>query len=93
MTGPEHYTEAERLLTAAAEGARATGRTMADTGKSLADRRADTATGAQAVGLLVSQAQAHATLALAAATAYPAIKDYTGDELGAESRGWAAVTA
>lgn len=37
-------------------------------------------------------AQVHATLALAAATAYPAVKDYYGDE-GRESRGWALVTS
>jgi len=38
-------------------------------------------------------AQVHATLALAAATAYPAVVTYTGDERGEESRGWAQVTA
>jgi hypothetical protein len=37
-------------------------------------------------------AQVHATLALVAATAYQAVKDYYGDE-GRESRGWALVTS
>ncbi len=39
----------------------------------------------------LAAAQVHATLALAAATAYPAVKDYTGDENGSVSRGWAGV--
>lgn len=43
--------------------------------------------------LIVATAQVHATLALAAATAYPAIVAYTGDEYGHEGRGWANVTA
>lgn len=42
---------------------------------------------------LLDAAQVHATLALAAATAYPAIYRYTGDETGSEARGWAQVTA
>lgn len=60
MSGPEHYKEAERLLTL---------------GMPEAERRA----------------QVHATLALAAATAYPALLDYDGGEGGA-SREWAGVT-
>jgi hypothetical protein len=40
---------------------------------------------------LAAKAQVHASLALAAATAYPAVKDYTGDEDGSVSRGWAGV--
>jgi hypothetical protein len=39
----------------------------------------------------IAAAQVHATLALAAATAYPAAKDYTGDEDGSLSRGWTSV--
>lgn len=39
----------------------------------------------------VKAAQVHATLALAAATAYPAVKDYSGDEDGSVSRGWNSV--
>ena len=43
---------------------------------------------------IIAIAQVHATLALAAATAYPAVKDYYGDEPAtwAESRGWAGAT-
>lgn len=37
-------------------------------------------------------AQAHATLALAAATAYPAIKDWIGDE-ATDGSGWDRVTS
>ena len=40
---------------------------------------------------VVAEAQVHATLALAAATAYPAVHAYTGDEDGSVSRGWAGV--
>jgi hypothetical protein len=40
---------------------------------------------------LIAAAQVHATLALAAATAYKAVVDYTGDEDGSVSRGWADV--
>lgn len=39
----------------------------------------------------IARAQVHATLALAAATAYPAVKDWDGDEAG-RSGGWAEVT-
>lgn len=38
-------------------------------------------------------AQVHATLALAAATAYPAVRDYWGDEDTATPREWAGVAA
>lgn len=48
--------------------------------------------GAEAARQQLAMAQAHATLALAAATAFPAVVAYTGDELGHESRGWAQVT-
>lgn len=41
---------------------------------------------------LIAAAQVHATLALAAAGAYPAIKDYLGDESG-DGRRWSKVTA
>lgn len=40
--------------------------------------------------LLVALAQVHATLAQAAATAYPAVRDYYGDETTA-TRSWAEV--
>jgi hypothetical protein len=41
---------------------------------------------------LLTEAQVHATLALAAATAYPAMRDYVDDD-GAESRAWAQATS
>ena len=40
----------------------------------------------------IAQAQAHAALALAAATAYPAVRDYMGDE-ATEPGAWTRVTA
>ena len=40
----------------------------------------------------IAMAQVHATLALAAATAYPAVKDYFGDE-ATDSREWTAATS
>lgn len=42
--------------------------------------------------ILLLKAKVHATLALAAASAYPALKDYYGDEAH-EDRAWAQVTA
>lgn len=44
------------------------------------------------MGFLLDRAQVHATLALAAATAYPAIKDWCGDEAN-DSMDWSKVTA
>ena len=41
---------------------------------------------------VIAAAQVHATLALAAATAYPAIRDYCGDDTN-ESREWAGATS
>ena len=41
---------------------------------------------------VIAAAQVHATLALAAATAYPAIRDYCGDE-ATEPRDWAGATS
>jgi hypothetical protein len=42
----------------------------------------------------VAAAQVHATLALAAATAYPAVRDYWGiDEAAADGREWAGVAS
>jgi len=40
----------------------------------------------------LAAAQVHATLALAAATAYPAVRDYYGPE-GDTDRGWAGVAS
>ena len=41
----------------------------------------------------LAAAQVHATLALAAATAYPAVRDYWGDEDLDTPREWAGVAA
>jgi hypothetical protein len=80
VNGPEHYREAERLLVQAAAVPAA------------ASARGDSLVTAQTGhAMLAAEAQVHATLALAAATAYPAVKDYTGDEDGSVSRGWAGV--
>ena len=40
---------------------------------------------------IATRAGAHATLALAAATAVPAANAYDGDEDGSRSRGWSGV--
>jgi hypothetical protein len=40
----------------------------------------------------LAAAQVHATLALAAATAYPAVRDYWGDE-AEDGREWAVVAS
>lgn len=42
--------------------------------------------------LQIAEAQVHATLALAAATAYPAIRDYCGDE-ASDGGYWTRVTS
>ena len=42
--------------------------------------------------LQLTAAQVHATLALAAATAYPAVRDYYGED-GDTDRGWAGVAS
>ena len=39
---------------------------------------------------ILTEAQGHATLALAAATAYPAIREHLGDENNITARSWAA---
>ena len=42
----------------------------------------------------LAAAQVHTTLALAAATAYPAVRDYWGiDEAAADGREWAGVAS
>lgn len=80
MKGPEHYREAERLIGGL---------------KELAEHAEQVQPSGEAYAAAVSQilatAQVHATLALAAAIAYPAVKDYTGDEDGSVSRSWADV--
>lgn len=64
MTGPEHYAEAERLLQAVATDGKAL-LAAANDGK----RSADITSATAVVNNLVAVAQAHATLALAWATA------------------------
>lgn len=63
MTGPEHFQEAERLITLALE-------------QRLDERTDDVAPRSR---LTMAQAQVHATLALAAATAEPIAQSYDGD--------------
>lgn len=58
MNGPEHYREAERLLTLLADPSKIPGLTSTNL-----------ATGRGVLDLIGMQAQTHATLALAAATA------------------------
>lgn len=83
MNGPEHYREAERLLAnAQAEIKRAVA--MKDARR--IDAACDLADGAARI------AQVHATLALAAATAYPAIRDWLGDE-ARDGVDWSRITA
>lgn len=77
MTGPQHYQTAEELMYRLPDDYDA----------------AESVEGTSQSILTLQRAQVHATLALAAATAYPAIKDYSGDEDGRESRGWAGVTS
>lgn len=66
MTGPEHYDEAERLI---AESHRAA--ESPNYGAAHADRL-------RAADRIVAQAQVHATLALAAATAHQLPEGYGG---------------
>lgn len=63
MTGPEHYAEAERLLTAVGDALR-----DADSESSPAVRQARLAATSVAITGIVTAAQVHATLAHAAAT-------------------------
>lgn len=76
MTGPEHYREAERLL---ASYNRPVVLKWSD--KQVAD----------AAKINLAEAQVHATLALAAATAHPAIEGYVGSN--DDARAWTNVTA
>ncbi len=66
MTGPEHYREAERLLNLAADGDEVYGATDAEDSRVRSDAR--------------ELAQAHAALALAAATALQAALPLVGDD-------------
>lgn len=72
MTGPEHYREAERLISEAVSWDPAEHRARAD-------------------AVVITVAQVHATLALAAATAAHQATIYDGDEGYSRSRGWATV--
>jgi hypothetical protein len=75
MTGAEHYREAERLLTAA--------------NRKLAPQNREYVNGREARAELRAEAQVHATLALAAATALaPAAKGFSD----AGRKEWEAAT-
>lgn len=75
MTGPEHYRQAERLLSSAAELELAGASIVANGPGSLADNARDRAYGRAA--RTTAAAQAHATLALATA-AYDGLADNGG---------------
>ena len=80
MNGPEHYREAERLLA-----------NLADAHDRIAHLDLSGAGFVAIRGQVIAEAQVHATLALAAATAVPAASAYDGDEDHSRSRGWAGV--
>ncbi|WP_161962360.1 hypothetical protein [Nocardioides speluncae] len=85
MNGPEHYREAERLLALAVA--------ELDQFKAGVPHPTDVSRAcSQRAAAVAAVADVHATLALAAATAYPAVKDYCGDESN-DSRNWAGVTS
>jgi hypothetical protein len=85
MTGPDHYCEAERLLAAAFQRHSEIDGRLATYEQAMGDRAA--------IASAIALAQAHATLALTAATAYPAIVAYVGKSDEDESRHWAEVTS
>lgn len=87
MTGPDHFREAERLAAAYKAAVGDVEKMPGDTTRQI-EARLFAASNARS---LLDKAQVHATLALAAATAYPAVKDWCGDEDGSVSRGWAGV--
>lgn len=76
MNGPQHYAEAERLLEAAAE-------TYAGVGQEAVRNKRLRSGDEMIVALgdgMVTAAQVHATLALAAATAEPIAREFEGAE-------------
>lgn len=89
MNGPQHYTEAERLLGSASEMRKFVG-DSAESGSIMT--MATVAVMGDVVTSILSQAQVHATLALTAATAYAAIEDYLGDE-ATDGREWAKAVS
>lgn len=80
MTGPEHYREAERLLGTIPTAQEHAKHTNASAENLIA-----------VMAQIAAEAQVHATLALAAATAAGQATAYDGDETNARSRGWAGV--
>ena len=76
MSGPGHYRESERLL--------------ASTQDSDGEVASDDVT--LAISNTLAAAQVHATLALAAATAYPAVREYWGSDTGT-AREWSEVAS
>jgi hypothetical protein len=89
MTGAEHYIKAEEALNTAGEIADVINEAVkAGDLKRMSDISVATKVPAMALAI----AQVHATLALAAATAYPAIHDHVGDE-SSDGRDWTNATA
>lgn len=74
MNGPDHYREAENLIAEGEEVVERIGNSVEATDEETRQRRDDL--GKKAMGIW-AQAQVHATLALAAATAHPAER-YSG---------------
>jgi len=89
LTSPEHYLETSSEL-------RGPGHYLAAERLLTTVDRARTLTGDAAVEWRRQQlaaAQVHATLALAAATAYPAVRDWTGQDDIATPHRWAEVAS
>ena len=84
MTGPEHYTEAERLADAYKD-AITTAEAMPSESMPEAEARVIALSGARS---LLDKAQVHATLALTAATAEPIAQAYDGLDDVTVPRAW-----
>ena len=88
MNGPQHYTEAEKLLAAATAALDEIGR-MAQVAVVASDVEHATEYMARTMTPVIAAAQAHATLALAAATArphFPPARD--GERIVGEREAW-----
>lgn len=79
MTGPEHYRKAERLLDGVNESLHIVQQYQDDP---------QVAEGVALIGIQMAAAQAHATLALAAATADPLAMRSNTDDGGAIDEAW-----
>jgi len=76
MSGPAHYRMSERILTEVAQ----------------TDALEQVGEDAEYCRQQLAAAQVHATLALAAATAYPAVRDHLGSSYGTPGE-WAGVAS